>query len=73
MMVPTKKDSTSDKIRKIIFDVAIIVFIGSCSYLISYYGQSDHNAKFYNGVADLLGNGEVSENCPLMGRKWITL
>lgn len=64
MMVPTKKDSTSDKIRKIIFDVAIIVFIGSCSYLISYYGQSDHNAKFYNGVADLLGNGEVSENYP---------
>ena len=64
MMVPTKKDSTVDKIRKVIFDVAILVFIGSCTYLINYYGQSDHNAKFYDGVAGLLGNGEVSENYP---------
>ena len=31
MMVPTKKDSTVDKIRKVIFDVAILVFIGSCT------------------------------------------
>ena len=29
MMIPTKKDSTNDKIRKIIFDVAIVVFICS--------------------------------------------
>ena len=64
MMVLTKKDSTVDKIRKVIFDVAILVFIGSCTYLINYYGQSDHNAKFYDGVAGLLGNGEVSENYP---------
>ena len=60
MMVPTKKDSTVDKIRKVIFDVAILVFIGSCTYLINYYGQSDHNANFYDGVAGLLGHGEVS-------------
>lgn len=64
MMVPTKKDSTVDKIRKVIFDVAIVVFIGSCAYLISYYGQSGYNANFYNGVASMLGNGEVSENYP---------
>ncbi|MDD3192975.1 MAG: Ig-like domain-containing protein [Oscillospiraceae bacterium] len=64
MMVPTKRDSKVDKIRKIIFDVAILIFIGSCTYLISYYGDSDHNAKFYDGVADMLGNGEVSENYP---------
>ena len=62
MMVPTKKDSTVDKIRKVIFDVAIVVFIGSCAYLISYYGQSGYNANFYNGVASKRGNRQVSEN-----------
>lgn len=55
MMIPTKKDSTNDKIRKIIFDVAIVVFICSCTYLVDYYGKSNHNENFYNGVADMLG------------------
>ena len=64
MMVPTKKDSTIDKARKIIFDLAILVFIGSCTYLVNYYGESDRNAKFYDGVAGMLGKGEVSENYP---------
>ncbi len=64
MMVPTKKDSTVDKARKIIFDLAILVFIGSCTYLVNYYGESDRNAKFYDGVAGMLGKGEVSENYP---------
>lgn len=64
MMVPTKKDSAVDKARKIIFDVAILVFIGSCTYLINYYGESDRNAKFYDGIAGMLGSGEVSENYP---------
>ncbi len=64
MMVPTKKDRTVDKIRKVIFDVAIVVFIGSCIYLVNYYGQSAHNANFYDGVADMLGSGEVDENYP---------
>ena len=64
MMVPTKKDSVVDKVRKIIFDVSILVFIGSCAYLISYYGASEHNAKFYDGIAGMLGTGEVDENYP---------
>ena len=64
MMVPTKKDSTVDKARKIIFDLAILVFIGSCTYLVNYYGESDRNAKFYDGIAGMLGKGEVSENYP---------
>lgn len=64
MMVPTKKDSAVDKARKIIFDLAILVFIGSCTYLVNYYGESDRNAKFYDGVAGMLGKGEVSENYP---------
>ncbi len=62
--MPTKKDSTVDKARKIIFDLAILVFIGSCTYLVNYYGESDRNAKFYDGVAGMLGKGEVSENYP---------
>ena len=62
--MPTKKDSTVDKARKIIFDLAILVFIGSCTYLVNYYGESDRNAKFYDGIAGMLGKGEVSENYP---------
>lgn len=64
LMIPTKKDSKIDKMRKVIFDVAVLVFIGSCTYLITYYSQSGNNASFYNGIADLLGKGEVSENYP---------
>lgn len=64
-MIPSKKDTKMERIKKIIFDVAILVFIGSCAYLIDYYTDADSNAKFYDGIAGLLGGDQdVGEDYP---------
>lgn len=66
-MIPSRKDSLIDKIRKVIFLVAVCVFIGSCTYLINYYSQSESNRSLYNSVAELMEAGTVGKKKPSHG------
>lgn len=66
-LIPSRKDSTVDKIRKVIFLVAVCTFTGSCIYLVNYYGQAESNRDLYNSVAELMNEGTSGKVKPSRG------
>lgn len=59
--IPWKGDAPTEIIRKIVFLVALVVFIGSGTYIANYFIKSANNRNLVNGLASLY-NPEFSQS-----------
>ena len=60
--IPGRKDSRGEKLRKMVFLVAVAVFIGSISYIYSVFNESKQNAERSQTIAELYSgaqNGDI--------------
>ena len=59
--IPSRKDSRGEKLRKMVFLVAVAVFITSVSYIFSVFNDSKKNAQRTQSIADLYSGAQTGE------------
>ena len=58
---PCKGDTKGEVARKLVFLVAICVFVGAMAYLLNYYLQGSNNKKLISSLSEMYTLGELGE------------